>query len=453
VSYSVGQFHFETDGFRENDDLKNDIYNAFLQLDVSASTSVQAEFRNSEEEKGDRAEFFDPNLFFKALRQNTDIRSIRFGLRHSFTHRSILLGSYSFSDAEEEFDTGEGLSSFTKEEGHFIELRYLQDWNRVNFTAGVGYFDADLTLEDTVEPSPPTEIKSKTQHSNGYAYTSINYPEDVTITLGISGDLFDSKSPNIDQDQINPKLGLLWNIFPRTTLRAAAFRVMKRSFASSQTLEPTHIAGFNQFFDDAPGTDAWRYGVAVDQAFDIYEDKSGPELYTGIEASKREMEVPLIISGPDLPTLVFDQQEIFTRFYLYWTALDWLALSTEYRFERFVHDPQAFSSPAALAESETHRLPLEFHVFHPSGIFARARATYINQQGRFLDSTRTVVSGSDEFWIVDALLGYRFPKRFGLATLEVRNLFDENFQFQDTDPRNSAVSRDRVISLRLTLSF
>jgi outer membrane receptor protein involved in Fe transport len=160
------------------------------------------------------------------------------------------------------------------------------------------------------------------------------------------------------------------------------------------------------------------------------------------------------VPGPGgLQTRVFDHEEKFARAYLYWTPLNWLALSAEYRFERFVHDPQALSSPAALAESETHRLPLEFRVFHPSGVFARARATYLNQQGRFENAMRTVVPGSDDFWIVDALLGYRLPKRFGLATLEVRNLFNENFQFQDTDPRNSAISRDRMILLRLTLAF
>jgi Flp pilus assembly protein TadD len=446
VSYSIGQFHFETDGFRENHDLKNDIYNAFVQLDLSPSTSVQVELRRTEEQQGHRAEFFDPNFFFRDFRQDIETHSVRLGFRQRFAPHSTLLGSYSFSDAEDDQDFGMGEEQFIQEKGHFVELRYLHNWHHVTATAGAGYFDAKQEVDI---PSIPLEIGINTQHINGYVYTSINYPRNVTFILGISGDSFDSLVT--DQDQINPKLGFIWNIFPRTTLRAAAFRVLKRSFTSSQTLEPTHIAGFNQFFDDAPGTDAWRYGVAVDQAFDIYGDKSGPDLYAGFELSKRELDWPLVTG--ELQTRIFDHEEEFARVYLYWTPLDWLALSTEYWFERFVHDPEALSSPVALAKSKTHRLPLEFRVFHPSGVFARARATYINQRGRFEDATRTVVPGSDEFWTVDALLGYRFPKRLGLATLEVRNLFDENFQFQDTDPENSAISRDRVILLRLTLAF
>ncbi|MBA2352379.1 MAG: FecR domain-containing protein, partial [Burkholderiales bacterium] len=35
VSYSLGQFHYETDGFRENNDLQHDIYNAFVQFAVT----------------------------------------------------------------------------------------------------------------------------------------------------------------------------------------------------------------------------------------------------------------------------------------------------------------------------------------------------------------------------------------------------------------------------------
>jgi len=459
VSYSVGKFHFETDGFRANNDLKNDTYHAFLQLDASSSTSVQTEFRRFEEKKGDRAEFFDPNFFSKDVRQVTKANSVRLGFRQSFAPNSTLLGSYSFSDAEYKLDdegVGLKIKLFIKEKSHAVELRHLQDWDRINITVGTSYFYADPTGGVSYFDSGPTEDiigLDDSWHSNGYVYTSINYPENMNIILGISGIMFDHTGiDRIDRDEINPKLGFIWNIFPRTTLRAAAFRELARLFTSNQTLEPTQIAGFNQFFDDLPGTDFWRYGIAVDQAFN-YRNKSGPEFYAGFELSQRELNVPLGILEPFPQIRFLDHEEQFARVYFYWIPLDWLALSTEYRFERFVHDPEAMSSVALLAKSETHRLPLELRVFHPSGVFARARTTYIDQQGRFLDAMQTVVPGSDTFWTVDALLGYRFPKRFGLVALEVRNLFNESFQFQDINPYNSAISRDRVILLRLTFSF
>ena len=69
---------------------------------------------------------------------------------------------------------------------------------------------------------------------------------------------------------------------PSTTLRAAAFRVLKRFFVTNQTLEPTQLAGFNQFFDDLDGTDSTRYGFGLDQRF-------SPDLYGGFELSWRDL--------------------------------------------------------------------------------------------------------------------------------------------------------------------
>ena len=39
--------------------------------------------------------------------------------------------------------------------------------------------------------------------------------------------------------------------------------------------------------------------------------------------------------------------------------------------------------------------------------------------------------GQDNFVVVDATVGWRFPKRFGIASLTVYNLFNEKFRYQD----------------------
>jgi hypothetical protein len=53
ASFSVGQFHYETDGFRENNDQRQNIYDAFVQYSLSYETSVQAEFRTRDFDHGD----------------------------------------------------------------------------------------------------------------------------------------------------------------------------------------------------------------------------------------------------------------------------------------------------------------------------------------------------------------------------------------------------------------
>ena len=78
-----------------------------------------------------------------------------------------------------------------------------------------------------------------------------------------------------------------WNPLPGTTLRAAAFKVLKRTLVTDQTLEPTQVAGFNQFFDDVNGASSWRYGVGIDQKF-------GRDVFAGAEFSKRDVKSPFV---------------------------------------------------------------------------------------------------------------------------------------------------------------
>jgi outer membrane receptor protein involved in Fe transport len=59
----------------------------------------------------------------------------------------------------------------------------------------------------------------------------------------------------------------------------------------------------------------------------------------------------------------------------------------------------------------------------------------------------------DNFWIVDTALGYRLPKRRGLVSVGVSNLFDESFNFVDTDPFNPRVYPERLVYGRVTLAF
>ena len=144
--------------------------------------------------------------------------------------------------------------------------------------------------------------------------------------------------------------------------------------------------------------------------------------------------------------------EYLGRAYLFWTPHEWLALSAEYQYERFERDPES-PGEEAIAEVETHRFPLGISYFHTSGFSAGLRATYIDQKGDFVDSMGEIVPGDDQFWVFDASVGYRLPKRYGLITIEVKNLFDEEFKFQDMEFRNPVISPERLILARLTLSF
>jgi outer membrane receptor protein involved in Fe transport len=334
------------------------------------------------------------------------------------------------------------------------EIQHLFHSDRFHITSGAGYFDSDQENSDIFLFPPPVVTNTDVNSYNLYLYSNINFIKDVTLTIGASADFFErdnkeSDDLDMDEDQFNPKFGITWNPVPATTLRAAAFRTLRRRILSDQTLEPTQVAGFNQFFDDGEGSDSWRYGVAVDQKFSA-------SLFGGLEISKRDIKVPYDFypaSPFDPPSIQkTDWEEQLARAYLYWTPMNWLALSAEYQYEDLERDP-AFVGPELFKEIKTHRFPLGIGFFLPFGFSAQMKTTYVDQEGEYGDPSVFLVSGDDQFWVVDASISYRLPKRLGLITLEAKNLFDEEFNFQDTDPSNPWVAPEQVVSVKCTLAF
>ncbi|WP_300463733.1 FecR domain-containing protein [Desulfobacula sp.] len=442
LSFSLGQFHYETRGFRENNDQDQNIYNAFAQVSLSPKTSVQAEYRYTDQENGDLSLRFDPDFYLATQRRNEQTESIRLGYHHAFTPQSHFITSLIYQNKEEEMVIPEFWVDISEEEDGFMgEIQHLFRSERFNIINGVGYFSAD---RKTI--TPPEITETDIYHTNFYTYSYLNYPDRFTWIIGGSGDLLEGAI--VDNDQFNPKFGIIWNPSPATTFRAAGFRTLQRTLISSQTLEPTQVAGFNQFFNDGEGTEAWRYGMAADQKF--YRD-----LYGGAELSRRDMTVPFNYYAPFAVTpevRKVDWKEKLLRTYLYWTPKKWLALSAEYLYEKLERKLE-FSGDAYFTEIKSHRLPLGISFFHPAGFSFWLKTTYVYQDGQFLDFFNTIVPGDDQFWIVDAGISYRLPKRSGLITLEVKNLLDKTFNFEDTDPSNQKYSPDRLIVAKITVSF
>jgi outer membrane receptor protein involved in Fe transport len=264
----------------------------------------------------------------------------------------------------------------------------------------------------------------------------------LTLTIGGSGDFFDGDSDaEDDTDQFNPKFGVTWNPFTNTTIRAAAFRTLKRTLITDQTLEPTQVAGFNQFFDENNATKAWRYGGAIDQKF-------SESLYGGAEYSYRDLDTPYF--SDKVKNANWDEN-IF-RTYLNWTPHKWISLTGEYRYEDFDRDKD-FADGAK--EVTTHYVPLGINFFHPSGLSASLKGTYVKQDGEFerQGTLGDFKNGDDDFWLVDAALRYRFPKRYGFLTVGVRNLFDKDFEHYDTDRDNPRIQPDRSVFATITVAI
>jgi Tfp pilus assembly protein PilF len=125
LSFSAGQFHFDTDGVRDNHRLRQDIINAFVQGTISSNTSAQAEVRTVRSALGDRRLLFDRSNFLPGLRSATDTDSWRIGGRHTFAPGSVMIASFTRRMLQSDFDTGIGLRVQTEDQSNFGELRYI----------------------------------------------------------------------------------------------------------------------------------------------------------------------------------------------------------------------------------------------------------------------------------------------------------------------------------------
>ncbi len=445
VSFSAGAFYYKTDGWRSNNDLKHEIQNIYAQAAVTPQLNLQAEFLSRETDAGDLAFNFDPDDFVADRRVNTERDSARIGVRYAPNSASSFLVSYIHSKRDERRGETDQIDPFTifsvdtdlKTKGYLFEGQYLYQAERFNLVTGAAYSHPKTSGKDEVVISDVDfgplfqfreEIKEKIKHPRAYVYANIESGDALTWTLGASYD--DLTEEPIDETSFNPKFGARWDINDAYQLRAAAFKVLKPSLINNRTIEPTQVAGFNQLFDDATGTESWRYGAAIDA-------RVTRNLSWGAELTWRDLDVPIILvteTGKEEAGSI-DQDEELHRLYLYWTPTRRIAVTANLIYDRF-EEPSALEDlfRPVPAKVETISLPVGATYFHPQGFFASVVGTYVDQEvTRAPDAV--FAQGDDNFFLIDVAVGYRFPKRRGIASVGIKNLFDEEFRYQDNSFR------------------
>ena len=442
LSYSLGQFHFQTDGFRENNDLNVNIYNAFVQAKISPTLNVQAEVRHRDVDSGNLNSFFSPTptdlIRQRNLREQADSEMYRLGLRVSPSERSDLLTSFVHVDEEGKLRLSPGdPTTTTTNHGYLAESQYLFREGIFNAILGGGYYRLHRAAE-----TAGLVTRRSTEHSNAYLYIRNQFPSSVNWTLGLGGDIFDSESFAKKRTPVNPKVGMLWNIFGETVFRAAWFRAFKRSALFNQTLEPTQVAGFNQLFDDFTGTRSERWGVGMDHRFS--------SVFTGgIEISERHLTIP--VAG----TVNIEDRwhESLYRAYLQMTPHPRWAVEIEYSREKFDN-----SESAGPLDTDTQTIPFSVSYFSPSGFFAKLRASYLKQKVA-LDTG----SDSDSATFLDLNLGYRLPRRLGILEVQFQNMLNQHYRYEGLQsrrprertglPSSLPYPPDFTVLVRFNLSF
>ena len=464
VSFSLGQFHYDTNGFRENNYLRKNLYNAFVQSQVTDDLNLQAEYRHEESKNGDLSLNFNLDNFSKDLTRRRTLDSYRIGGRYTISPNSSLIASviYQDRDTRQSYDeVGAVIPGLinnvlfddrSNRKGFIAEIQHYYNHSHFSLISGLNHVNRDSndTVTDTLVTtfgnfSSTTNATGKTRNTSFYNYLKYYFTKQLTVTLGLAVDFIDSD--NAQRTPVNPKLGFEWKPTKSTTIRAAGFRTSGIYQTVTQTIQPTQVAGFNQFFDERDGTLSWRYGAGIDHRFN-------ENLSIGAEYTERRLNIPGGFDG-------VERTEQLARSYLYLTPHDSFSVAAEYYYEKIDQPSRSIivtnllNNGSGLYDTvETHRLPLTLSWFHESGFSFKIRNTYVQQKGVFQDlATLTSIPGKTSFILTDMNLSYRLPKRYGILTVGINNLFDHRILFQNTNLNETLLAPERLLFSRISVAF
>jgi tetratricopeptide (TPR) repeat protein/opacity protein-like surface antigen len=498
LSMSLGQFHYQTNGFRKNDDYQQNIYDAFAQYAFTSDFNLQFELKSENVRAGDVP--FRLNGFHdKNLRQTIKQDTARVGGHYKISPEQDLITSFLYTSRKDnttdklelvDTDIATNIQHSTSVASYQTEIQHTYHPSSFQVITGMGYMNQNTKgFDDSIDsdqtgPFPDSHASTLTSlgtdYFNAYSYLKNQIFTNLTTILGLSFDSFNSdvvgrqwlsstcdrnnpdlncdnfRSEPIDRVQFNPKIGVIWSPIKNLTLRSAAFRTLNRPLATNQTIEPTQVAGFNQFFDGNNGSTAWNYGIGLD--------------YNPIQSVFLGGEVTWHNSKQQVPSSSINnlqsRNESSHLAYIYWIPTEWASLKAEYRFDQITKDFVTGKADPTFPQSiTTHQVPISLNLFHPTGIFGKVSGTYVNQHVDSVIDVQTegfnpnfpLSYQSEDFWTFDAAIGYRFPKRYGIISFEVRNLFDNHFKFQSTfdasGPQLTPYVPERQLFVKLSLFY
>ena len=447
LAYSFSAIDNETDGFIENDAASKSVYDLFVQGQLQPKSTIQVDIKRSEIEVGQTSYPFDPVFALpEIISEESD--SFRVSGHWNAMPQVDWIWTAVYEDRLRDFSSfPDGSFLFGSDSDVYaVEIQNLLRLGNWQLVSGAGYVDEEALFSEVIDVS--------TTAGNLYAYGQWrSQSNDLALQIGLSLESFELENSvfedPIDKDRLNPRIGLVWSPRAGTDIRAAFGSTLKRPFVRSQTIEPTQVAGFNQyftgfdlFFGDPEGTISERLGFALDQAF-----SNG--VNAGIEISRRDLTVAGFLEDHD-----WKEKSALAYAYKAFLAGSWEgAISLDVEYEK-IERPVENTGPEGILDLETVRIPLALRTFSARGIALRARATYVRQQGEFtIQPGDPVFPKDDDAVIVDFSLEYLLPRRKGTISVGVNNAFDEFVDLLEIDPLNPRVATRQLAFARVRLNF
>ncbi len=375
------------------------------------------------------------------------------------------------------------------------ELQQIVTLGPHTFVGGMRYqsgtFHARSVLED-VAGAPPglfadiaarDNVSGDFERVNAYLYDTFRFTRALTLIGGVTFDRLTYPAhfrvpPLRDESREiqhwSPKVGVIFEPSRWLRLRGAyAEAISGVSEEESVRLEPTQLAGFNQGFRTLLNE---SLGGSISAAlYKIYgaaaEAKLPTGTYAGLEWNllKQEHDTVFgqfdhIVSEPARagPGTVQrnDYEERALTATLNQLVADRWSFGAAYRvtwseFQGFFPDLRQFPGASVRhRDSELHQLDLAANWNHESGLFARADALWTRQANDGFPGAEPGATGEsgDDFWQLNAFVGYRFARNRGELAIGLLNLLGADYQLEPLSPYLE-LPHERTLVLRCRLSF
>ena len=458
-----------------------------------------------EGEPEDRFIFGANTAFYQAREleaspQDVELDSYQFSLgqRHTFSPSTILLTDLNFSNERNDFlDRAiESLLDLNQtidgELLHLEDIVVLNDFSHERVQAGrattqiiysgqpfsivagaqIGGLATDRKqdseiLQDQEELFNGLGERLRTRGENNlvstdeYLYTT--YHTTSWLDLHVGGNQTDLEierreiSPFLSQtygrSHFSPKAGATLYPSDNLLMRFGYFESLRKSALEDRAeLEPVLVGGLNQRFTDDSASRARNLGAALDF-------KLPASTYIGVEALRRNVtaDIQTALTGLNLdgevvlPQVNLDplfedhrEQDVLSA---YVSQVLTPRFVTSVNFDRFSNDR---TDPEFGDELVVNRAAGELRYFDASGIFSFVRATWreINPGG-----AAPLIADGDAFTIFDLGAGYRFPDRHGTVALQLNNIFDKKFIYDQSAGFEQGVRPEVSGSLVVSINF
>ncbi|MGF1502606.1 MAG: TonB-dependent receptor domain-containing protein [Paracoccaceae bacterium] len=448
LSVSFGQLYTRTEGFRDNDELENEVFAGQARLAVTPELTLYGEVRSRDSTAGDREQRFDLDDFDPNRELELERDIYRLGLRYQVSPRVTLLGLGStgmLRTSDLSAEAGAAFGTASRDEFDDIQIQAIARYRKLTLLFGGSYTTTDQVLSSIfpvvddrlllLPPPPPAE--RRIEQFAFYGYATVTPLPELDLTLGLSYANFDDSEPGGvgRRDRVSPKLGLRYALSDRVTLRGALSRALRPNLATEQLLEPTSLAGFSQVIDVTNG-------AVIDQAALGIDARLRPDLRIGAEGRFRRWDNPVGAGeAPETEDMLF-------------SAFAHKTFGTRWAFRLgFAHERASSDLSSDLDDFRLTRVPATLSYFDRSGLFGSVTLEPVWH--RFEDGAEV---GEDSFLMLNAGIGYRLGTGRGIVTLEGQNLLDRDIGFEDRRLRldiedSPRFARGLTVTLRAAFRF